>query len=57
MEAGDLVRWRSDQGIGVITKVIPVGYGILVDIRWFTGLGTGRISADHSQLELINENR
>jgi hypothetical protein len=57
VKVGDLVRWRSDQGIGVITKVIPAFAVTLVEIRWFTGLGTGRIPSDHIQLELISENR
>jgi hypothetical protein len=57
MKAGDLVRWRADQGIGIITKVTPGYLELLVDIRWFTGLGTGRIPSDHVQLEVISESR
>ena len=57
MKVGDLVRWKSDSGIGVVIKVIPFSPVSSVDIKWFTGLGTGRIPSDHIQLELISESR
>jgi len=57
VKVGDLVRWKSDSGIGVVIKVIPFSPVSSVDIKWFTGLGTGRIPSDHIQLELISESR
>ena len=54
MKVGDLVRWKADNGIGTILRVEVSDSGrTYLDIHWQTGLPTGIIAADHSQLGVV----
>ena len=60
MKRGDLVRWKADDGLGVVlqTRVCNRLTGsAIVYVLWFDGNPTGAISDDHEELELVNESR
>jgi hypothetical protein len=58
VKPGDIVRWKSDGGLGIIIKVIPfIGQEKVLDIYWQTGPQTGRMNSRHSQLEYLSESR
>ena len=62
MKVGDLVRWKADNGIGTILRVVRIldtdgAHLDILDIHWQTGLGTGRISSDHIQLEWLSDHK
>ncbi len=59
MKVGDLVRWKADGGIGTILRVVRIldTDRAHLDIHWQTGLGTGRISSDHVQLEWLSDHK
>ena len=60
MKAGDLVRWRKDDGLGVILQSRTINKATgnsIVYILWFDGNPTGPIEDNHPDLELISESR
>ena len=60
MKIGDLVRWRADDGLGVIlqTRIVSKITGSsIVYVLWFDGNTTGPIEDDHDELELVSESR
>ena len=60
MKAGDLVRWRADDGMGIIlqTRIVSKITGSsIVYVLWFDGNTTGPIENDHDELELVSESR
>ena len=60
MKAGDLVRWRADDGLGIVLQTrlgSLIGGSKVVYIMWFDGQETGPIGDDHEELELVSESR
>ena len=60
MKIGDLVRWRADDGMGIIlqTRIVSKITGSsIVYVLWFDGNTTGPIEDDHKELELVSESR
>ena len=58
MKVGDLVRWRTNGDMGIISSVKKrslIGGESVLNIMWFTGEPTGPLPDDHACLELISE--
>jgi len=60
VKSGDLVRWRKDDGLGVILQsriINKITGNSIVYILWFDGNQTGPIEDNHKELELVSESR